>query len=177
MFEIDVRPLTEHDIPSIVEYWKTRTDENLLQMGADKEKLQQVDFQKLISDQLALPINEKKFFYVIWVLNGNPIGHSNVNNIQFGNHAYMHLHIWQADNRTRGIGTQLVKKSLAIYFKELQLQRVYCWPNAFNPAPNKTLRRVGFDLLEEHHICIPGFVNFEQPVNCYEMTAEKFSSL
>ena len=174
---LNVRLLTKDDIPFIVEYWNTRTDENLLLMGVQPEIARSIDFGKLISEQFELPNHEKKVFFVIWEVNGKPIGHSNASHIEFGSNCHMHLHIWQPDTRQRGMGTELVKRSLPIYFKELQLERIFCTPHAINPAPNKTLRRVGFDLIQENHVCVPGFLNFEQPVNRYEMTLEKFAQL
>jgi len=31
-----------------------------------------------------------------------------------------------------------------IYFEVLELERLYCQPNAFNVAPNRTCQRAGF---------------------------------
>ena len=42
-----------------------------------------------------------------------------------------------------------------------------------NPAPNKTLARVGFEFVKEY-VTVPGSINFEQPVNRWEMTREKY---
>lgn len=39
MTTLSIRPLKEDDIPNIVDYWFQNTDENLIQMGADKTKL------------------------------------------------------------------------------------------------------------------------------------------
>jgi len=73
----------------------------------------------------------------------------------------MHLHLWNAASRKKGIGSQLVKMSLKYFFENLKLKRLFCEPYALNPAPNKTLEKTGFDFVKEY-ITIPGAFNFEQ---------------
>jgi hypothetical protein len=45
-----------------------------------------------------------------------------------------------------------------------------------NPAPNKTLEKIGFTFIKSH-TCVPGYLNFEQEVNRWEMTHETFKSI
>lgn len=75
----------------------------------------------------------------------------------------MHLHILDATQRRAGLGVQFVKKSTEIYFKVLQLERIYSEPNAFNIAPNRTLQRAGFRYLFTHETT-PSPINFPQAV-------------
>jgi RimJ/RimL family protein N-acetyltransferase len=60
----------------------------------------------------------------------------------------MHLHLWYPDKRIKGMGVQLVKKSLPYFFNNLHLKTLYCEPYALNPAPNKTLPKVGFEFVK-----------------------------
>jgi len=101
---------------------------------------------------------------MIWLFNGKAIGHCNVNNIIFGQSAFMHLHMWNAPNRKKGMGSQLVQLSIPYFFKHLELKELFCEPYALNPAPNKTLAKLGFQFIKKH-VTIPGSLNFEQEVN------------
>lgn len=58
----------------------------------------------------------------------------------------------------------------------MELKNIYCEPYAQNPAPNKTLAKAGF-LFVKKYTTIPGYLNFEQEVNQWLMTQEKFTSL
>jgi RimJ/RimL family protein N-acetyltransferase len=76
----------------------------------------------------------------------------------------MHLHIVASDHRNRGIGAQCLRKSVDIYFDVLKLKLLYCEPNAFNVAPNRTLQKAGFKYVKTH-MTVPGPLNFHQAVN------------
>ena len=59
----------------------------------------------------------------------------------------MHLHILSPMLRRKGVGAEFVKSSTQVYFRVLELERLFCEPNAFNVAPNRTLQRAGFHYL------------------------------
>ena len=88
----------------------------------------------------------------------------------------MHLHIWENGARKKGMGTALVKLGLPFFFKNLKLKKIYCEPYALNPAPNKVLEKAGFEFLKTY-ITTPGFLNFEQAVNLWQFTYERFISM
>ncbi len=88
----------------------------------------------------------------------------------------MHLHLWNNPMRTKGMGSQLVAMTLPYFFNAYNLEKLYCEPYALNPAPNKTLAKVGFELVHEI-TTTPGSLSFEQPVNVWLMTREKYLSL
>jgi hypothetical protein len=68
----------------------------------------------------------------------------------FGQHAFMHLHILNAEQRQTGMGAQFVKVWAAMYFASLELRQLYCQPNAFNVAPNRTQRNVRVSATNSH---------------------------
>lgn len=78
----------------------------------------------------------------------------------------MHL---QRDARSRrsGIGEQMVRQSLPQLCAALDLSVIYCEPKAANEAPNRTLAKLGFELLESYRTT-PGWLNYEQQVNRWE---------
>lgn len=161
---LSVRQIQAEDINDLADYWLKSSDEHLINMGVDLSKLPNRDhLVSMLSSQIETPIENKKSFALIWLLNGKPIGHCNVNQIVFNKYAYMHLHLWENQVRQKGLGTQLLKLSIPIFFKELQLQHLFCEPYALNPAPNKILKNIGFLFVKEH-VCTPGYLNFEQSV-------------
>ena len=143
-------------------------------MGADPAKIpKREDWIALLTTDMSKPIQDRQFYYVVWEVDGVPIGHSNINNIVFGKSATMHLHMWQKDLRKRGMGRMLVQRSIPYYFEKFELQVLICEPYALNPAPNKTLPKVGFQFIRQYETT-PGWINFHQPVNRYEMTQQAF---
>ena len=146
-------------------------------MGVDLAKIpSRNDLVEMISQQLTQPYHEKKAYAIIWLLNKKPVGHCNVNKIVFGEEATLHLHIWKQDERQKGIGTELVKRTLPLFFNNLQLKKLWCEPYALNPAPNKTLEKVGFEFVKEY-VTVPGALNLEQPVKQWLMTRDIFLTL
>jgi RimJ/RimL family protein N-acetyltransferase len=173
---LSVREIEEQDIAHIISYWQNASNEFLLGMGANPTKLPDTEqWQQMLLEQISKPYTEKASYCIIWLLNGNPVGHSNVNKIVFGKEAYMHLHLWDMTLRKSGMGTTLVKMAIPYFFKNLEIKTLYCEPYALNPAPNHTLRKIGFHFIKEY-ITIPGSINFEQPVNLWQMTEEMFQS-
>jgi RimJ/RimL family protein N-acetyltransferase len=172
-----VRELRESDIELIIQYWLSSDKSFLEGMGADITRIPSRDeWDKMLSEQLSQPFEEKKSYCVIWEVGGRPIGHSNVNKIIFGEEAYMHLHMWNESLRQKGMGTALVKKSTPYYFENLKLKKLYCEPYALNPAPNNVLKKIGFKFIKEYRTT-PGWLNFEQAVNRWELSYDNYKKL
>ena len=162
------------DVPHIVNYWQSATKDELLRMGAFKEKVpSQRAMTSFLEAQVLLADMNKESFCTIWELEGKPVGHCNVNTISLGKQASMHLHVWEVLERNKGYGVQFVKLSLNYFFKQLNLQKVISEPYALNDAPNKTLQKVGFSFVKEY-ITIPGSLNFEQPVKQWSLSKATF---
>lgn len=175
--QLSVRPIHEADIAQIAHYWVTADADFLRAMGADIGKIPAKEvWREMLLEQIGQPFTEKKSYCTIWQIDGQPIGHCNVNKILFGKEAYMHLHIWNKELRLSGHGAMLVKMSLPYFFTDLCLQQLYCEPYALNPAPNNTLKKVGFELVREYS-STPGFLNFEQPVKLWQLSRERYLTL
>ena len=172
--QLSVREITEADLDPLLDYWYQASPEHMEQMGADASKLPpREEFRQGLQKQLSAPYPEKMAYAIIWLADGYPVGHCNVNKIQYGEEAYMHLHLWNSERRQRGMGRQLVKLSLPFFFNLLHLERIWCEPYALNPAPNRTLEKVGFTFVKRH-TTIPGSLNFEQEVNRWVLEREDF---
>ncbi|MBK8955128.1 MAG: GNAT family N-acetyltransferase [Saprospiraceae bacterium] len=175
--KISIRRIEEKDITSIVNYFLNASKDFLNEMGVNPEKLpMRENWIQMISDDLLLPVESRKFYYLIWLFNDKAIGHSNLTNIDYNKEAFMHLHMWDATKRKAGIGTELIRLSLKHYFEDFGIKKLHCEPFTLNNAPNKALEKVGFDFIKEY-TTTPGWICFEQPVKRWLMTAEKFNLL
>lgn len=168
--------MTEADIPLLINYWFSATPQHLLKMGVDVQKMPSTeDFAQMLRVQLATPLPQRRSFCIIWEINGQPVGHCNTNPTTFGKEATMHLHLWNAAQRKNGFGHQLLQKSIDLFFKQLELQVLFCEPYALNEAPNRTLAKAGFQL-EKEYVTVPGFINFEQPVKRWYLTHQAWQA-
>ncbi|WP_196892607.1 GNAT family N-acetyltransferase [Aureivirga marina] len=166
---LSIRELEIKDIPLITDYWLLSDKDFLISMGVALDKIpSRENFTKMLTKQLSLPIKERQTYALIWEIDGNAVGHTNVNEIVENKQAKMHLHLWNATNRKKGVGVKLVQKSLPIFFDKLNLEKIICEPYAENPAPNKVLEKIGFTFIKSH-VTIPGSINFEQKVNTWEI--------
>lgn len=177
MEHLSVRPLEAQDVPLIIQYWLGGSPEFMHGMGVDMAKMPSVEqWETALNTQLSQSIPEKKSYCFIWLLEGQPVGHCNINKIIPGQEAYLHLHLWRSDLRQKGLGEQLVRLTLPHFFEAYDLQTLYCEPYALNPAPNKTLEKVGF-VWEKTHVTTPGWLNFEQPVHLWKLDRATFLDL
>jgi RimJ/RimL family protein N-acetyltransferase len=110
-----------------------------------------------------LPIEKRQAFLTIWLANDQSIGFSTTDKIVYGQEAYMHLHVVDPERRHAGVGVACVRQSVRIYFDALKLARLFCEPNAFNVAPNRTLQAAGFRYVKTHRT-VPGPLNYHQAV-------------
>lgn len=171
---LSVREIQFSDIGLITSYWIDSDKSHLESMGVDINKLPTKEqFEKYLRIQIETPIEQKESYSIIWQSNKIPIGHCNTRPTIFGEEAHMHLHIWNKEERKKGIGYELVKLTLPLFFENLKLKDLYCEPYALNPAPNRIMEKTGFELEKEHKI-IPGAFNFEQPVKRWHLSYESF---
>ena len=160
-----VREMQNDEVDYVIQYFLNATPAFLHGMGVDPLKLpSEAEWQAALHSDFERPLKERAFFYLLWINNGQPIGHSNINKIEYQSHAFMHLHIWATEHRQSGFADFMVRQSVKHYFERFELKKLFCEPYALNPAPNKTLPKAGFRLLETY-TTIPGWINFEQPVN------------
>jgi len=173
---LSVREMNHGDIPLIIDYWLNANPSFLVSLGVDLSKVPaKAEWEEMLTEQLESAPEKKKSYCLIWLYGDNPVGHSNVNKIIFGEEAFMHLHIWKPEFRAKGMGARLVSLTLPFFFDTLKLKRVYCEPYALNEAPNRTVKKAGFTFLKEY-ITTPGWINIEQPVKRWVITREKFIS-
>lgn len=149
----------------IIDYFHGATPEHLELLGVDPTRLPPAGaWRERYEREFALPVERRSTFMVVWLDDERPIGFSTTDKIVFGESAHMHLHVVEADRRNQGLGTACVRHSAELYFETLKLKRLFCEPNAFNVAPNRTLQKAGFKYLKTHKT-VPGPLNYHQAVN------------
>jgi len=168
--EIEVREIQSKDIQSICDYWMNSSPYFLKTLGVDISKMPSREaWEEMLKNQLESDYSNKKSYVIIAHRNNEGIGHCNVNEIAFGKHAKMHLHIWDEVNRKMGFGSKMISKAIPNFFKNLQLHTLYCEPYAHNIAPNRTLEKLGFEFVKKYRT-IPGSLSFEQEVNQWKIS-------
>ena len=173
----EIREFVKSDIEKIVDYFIDAESDFLKGMGADKSKLPKREkWIRNLQSELIKPYREKDYYYIIWLLDDEPVGHSNVNHIDFGESATMHLHLWKNGMRKSGLGLEFLKMTIPLYFEKLELKKLICEPYSKNIAPNRVLKKIGFDLILTYET-IPGPINFKQEVNRYELTKEQLKEI
>jgi RimJ/RimL family protein N-acetyltransferase len=175
--QLNVREIERSDIEKIVDYFVNADAKFLKEMGADKSKLpKRGEWIEKLESELRKTHQEKEFYYIVWLIDGEPIGHSNINKIEFGNMATMHLHLWRNDKRKNGLGFDFLKQTIPYYFKNFELEKLICEPYSENIAPNRVLQKLGFQLIRTYETT-PGWINFHQSVNRYELKKEQLEEI
>jgi len=163
--EYQVREMELSETESMIRYFVDADVDFLAGMGANWKKLPSASaWFELLKQDFARPLQQKQFYYLVWLLDGVPVGHCNINKIEFGSSASMHLHIWSGEHRRSGCATKLLQPSIVHFFERFDLQELYCEPYAKNPAPNRALPRAGFQLVKTYETT-PGWISFHQTVN------------
>src|SRR4051812_15775718 len=165
---LEVRPFSSvSEYEGMIDYFLRAEDAFLAGMGVARALLPTRDawLRDVLADHQFSDLKKDRL-YVGWFYQGRQIGHSSVNKIRFGNDAFFHLHMWRPDLRKSGFGHLLCEQSMKIYFDRLHLKTLWCEPYAENPAPNRTLMKLGFEFIKRYRT-VPGKINFEQDVNLY----------
>jgi RimJ/RimL family protein N-acetyltransferase len=175
--KLSVREMTENEIGNMVDYFIDGDSDFLKGMGADKSKFPKREewISKLESD-FKRTYAEKEFYYIIWLIDEQPIGHSNINQIEFGKTATMHLHLWDNTKRKKGLGFQFLLMTIPCYFENFNLEKLICEPFSKNVAPNLVLKKLGFNFIRSYDTK-PGWINFYQKVNRFEMKKDHLKAL
>src|SRR5262245_14828918 len=144
---LGVRPMRTEDVPAFVRYWTEASRSDLERMGVDVARLPAADeLARSLSALCQVPEREARAFYLVWEVDGVPIGHASLKNIRYGDSGEIHLHIWDAAARGRGHGARLFALSALDFYERFSLTRIVCEPKADNPMPNRMLRKAGFAL-------------------------------
>ena len=157
-----VREMAAGEADLIVNYFHGSTPEHLELLGVDPTRLPPRErWRERYANECATPVRYRSTLLVIWELDTVPIGFSTADKIVYGEQAHMHLHVVDPQRRGSGIGSACIRKTADLYFEKLVLERLFCEPNAFNVAPNRTLQSAGFRYVKSH-MTVPGPLNYRR---------------
>ncbi len=118
--KLSVRELTVNEIENIVDYFIDADSDFVKRMGADKSKFpKRKEWIAKLESDFRNTYFEKEFYYIVWLLDDQPIGHSNINQIEFGKTATMHLHLWDNTKRKKGLGLEFLLMTIPYFSKIL----------------------------------------------------------
>jgi RimJ/RimL family protein N-acetyltransferase len=170
-----VRELALAEVGVRIDYFHDASDDYLLRLGVRREQLPSREvWHAHYQRDFALPIPERESYLLGWELDGELVGFSSADPFTFGEEAFMHLHIRVPDQRRAGLGVQFVRRSAELYFQMLELERLFCQPNAFNVAPNRTLQSAGFRYVQTE-VAQPHPMNFPQPITRWVLNRDAVS--
>jgi RimJ/RimL family protein N-acetyltransferase len=162
--DVVVRPMRLDEVDFRIDYFHGASDSYLTHLGIDRALLPSKGaWRAYYEEDFARPLAERQTYNLAWELDGRIVGFSSVDHIEVGEQAFMHLHIVEEPRRRSGLGTEFVRLSVDEYFRALELRRLFCQPNAYNVAPNRTLQRVGFRYVFTEEMA-PSVINFPQPI-------------
>ena len=162
-----IREMKLEEVGLRIRYFHDASPEYLEALGVDPTRLPSPSkWQEYYAREYSKPVEKRKEFLVVWESEDGVIGFSTANRIVFGREAHMHLHIVRPEQRRVGNGAACVKETVELYFKTFKLERIFCEPNAFNVAPNRTLQAAGFKYLKTYKT-VPDALNFHQAVTCW----------
>jgi len=157
--------MTLEETALIIKYFHSATPEHLEMLGVDPTRLPPASqWQRLYQQLFDHPAEQRSSVLVSWLCDDKFLGFSTADKIRIGQQANMHLHITDPSLRKQGIGVECVRQTVELYFQTLRLKQLFCEPNAFNVAPNRTLQKAGFKYVKTH-MTVPGPLNFHQAVN------------
>ncbi|HTU30594.1 MAG TPA: GNAT family protein [Solirubrobacteraceae bacterium] len=166
-----VREMQLEEVGIRIDYFHDASDDDLRLIGVQRERLLSREaWREFYEADFARPIRDRINYLLAWELDGDVVGMAIADQFTFGEQAFMHLHILNAERRRTGLGTEFVKLTAAHLFKALALRRLYCQPNAFNVAPNRTLQRAGFRYEFTRELA-PRPTDFPQPLTRWVLEA------
>lgn len=160
--QVGIRTMELADFDVRVAYFHEATEEHLDRLGVDRSRLPRPGaWRASFEHNLARPLEERSEYGVVWEIDGILVGFSTADRIRIGDEAHMHLHIVDPERRNCGFGTEFVRLTAKHLCEVFRLKRLYCEPNAFNVAPNRTLQKAGFKYVCTHQ-CRPNPINTHQ---------------
>jgi hypothetical protein len=170
MQSLAVRALSPVEVPLIVKYLVDSSPADRERMGLANVPSADVLTQSYLK-ACATPENDASSFYLIWLVEGAPIGFSSLKDIVRGGRASMHLHIWNASQRGKGYGAILFCLSALEFYRRFALENLVCEPRAANLLPNRMLSRIGFPLLRSY-VGASSELSAVDKLNCYDIARD-----
>jgi GNAT superfamily N-acetyltransferase len=164
---LSIRSMTEADIPVVELYWRTRSTEELLRMGADLT---------LMPEAIRHVHETVNPDVIMWEVDGKAVGFTRLDNPHPGQDGEIHLHMLDPDDRRHGLGGRLFLMSVHEYAHRYHLPLLLCQPASANPAPNGMFRKLGIPIARTW-VTRPSSFCREVEVNRYELDVARLPKL
>src|ERR1700728_287565 len=103
--QLIVREMQLSEVDIRINYFHDASDEYLRMLGVDRALLPtRHAWRAFYEEDCARPIQHRVNYSLVWECNGVVVGFSSTDRIDFGNEAFMHLHILAARRRSTGLG-------------------------------------------------------------------------
>jgi RimJ/RimL family protein N-acetyltransferase len=147
--QLAIRPLQLSDVDRILRYFYDASEADIERMGIDRSAFPpETVMRESLARVARTTAGQGDSAYVVWLADGEPLGFSSLKDIVPGEHAGMHLHMWES--RGRGLGAQLFCFSALEFYRLYELPKIFCEPRAGNPMLNRMLQKVGFPLVRTY---------------------------
>ena len=176
---LSIRAMTPQDAAFIADYFCLGSPEYFENMGIDPKKIpNRESYFKSLLQLIETPKEKAKAFYSVWLIDGEPVGHSGLKDIIFGEFGSQHLHLWKTQERGKGYGAKLFCLSSLDFYDRFSLKKLICEPRASNLLPNRMLAKIGFPKLGSR-VAASSEISQVCELNTYAIekeTAKKFLS-
>lgn len=167
-----VRAIAEADLVIQDAYLKSASDEFLRNIGFNPDSVRSSvrDYEVFRVSQKPA-VRDRVIHSFVFELDGKVIGSSTLKSIKFGESAEIHGHIYDAENRGKGVVSKLMPEYLKFIFDVFELQVLIAEPSASNRAPNEILKKLGA-MLTETYVAPATKTLIERTTNRYEISRE-----
>lgn len=173
--DVIIRPFQIEDVLPLVEYMTDSSEEYWRKRGVDKSKLR--SREESIANYLEeFASNGEVSKIATILLNMKAVGIHNLSELQVGDSAVFHAHIWKPENRRRGICTYSYLKAADYFFDKFRLKKLIYKTPKLNLAPNRLKEKIGIPLVGETIFDWPTLLS-PLPANVYELDPKLLEQL
>mgnify|MGYP001584581062 CR=1 FL=1 len=172
---IEMRDLSEQDIPLILNYWYHSPQGFFESMGVDLTKmLTESEMEKKLREKLSenKTLQGSKLNVVIILYNKEAIGNHTINPLVEGDHGIFHAHIWKMGMRGKGLGVYTYPKACKIFMQRFNLKKILFKTPIQNISAIRVKEKLGIRFVGEEIIDF-GIVRAGTRAKVFELTKEE----
>ena len=157
-------------LENYLNYWFLSDRSFLHSIGIDIDQLPAAkDLRNKLKAEIPLPDKEQQTHIAIVLEGSRACGHLELRNLSFGSSAIIELHIWNNEDRHKGLGTELIDLIPSQIMFRFELKSLIAQAYASNPAANQLCLKAGFQYIAQEMLQ-PSPWHFKQAINQYQYT-------
>jgi RimJ/RimL family protein N-acetyltransferase len=153
--KIELKDLSEAEIPFILSYWYHSPEGFIEAMGVDLNKLpSEKEMKKLLMKRVEdnSSLTESKLNALIILVEGRPVGVHSLTPFIQGDHGIFHAHICDASMRGKGIALESYPMACKVFAKRFSLKKIVFKTPEQNIGAIKVKERLGIPMVGEEII-------------------------